>query len=585
MSAPYLLAAWPTASEAARRRVSALQAALEGAGWRSGLARPGLQVWVRAARPLPITWCEDLDGLVLGRCFQRGGAVAPPAGGSAAAVAAWMSHSRWGAYVAVLRNQNGDLWAFRDPGGALEAFTWARDEIRLLAADVDCAPPDFWPSDIALDWKVIAHQVAAPEALDMRSALRGVHPVLPGDLQRLGEAEARAIWRPSAYLPAAHDAPPDAAGLLTETVCSAVQSLVEGYDRVISEASGGLDSSIVNAALSARGLGGKVATALHYAGDRRESYEQQWAAAVAGRWGLPLEVVQREVSVIDPQRDFEAWAAGVRPPVGVLDTWRDQDTARRMAAVGAQALLTGMGGDAVFFQMPTALVLSDLWRAQGLHAARHPAPPQVARWLRRSIWSVGGEALRRARSARRARGGATAAPAHPWLEDMAGAPPGKRLQVQGLVGVQRAYGRSRRSAVGDVVHPLMAQPVVELCLATPSWVLVRGGRDRGLAREAFAGLLPDPVLTRSSKGGLTSLFSRRVAASLNLLRPYLLEGVLADAGLLDREVVGEALTPDRLIWRADGVSLVMVAALEAWVRHWQTRIPDSLTAPRPRLAR
>ena len=55
--------------------------------------------------------------------------------------------------------------------------------------------------------------------------------------------------------------------------------------------------------------------------------------------------------------------------------------------------MTGKGGDALFFQMPTPLVLTDLWQARGLAAIGHPLGAQVARWLRRSVWSVWREAL------------------------------------------------------------------------------------------------------------------------------------------------------------------------------------------------
>jgi hypothetical protein len=43
-----------------------------------------------------------------------------------------------------------------------------------------------------------------------------------------------------------------------------------------------------------------------------------------------------------------------------------------------------------------------------------------------------------------------------------------------------------------------------------------------------------------------------------------------------------ALDRDRLIWRSDGLPLVRAAAIEAWVRHWQTRVPDAVQASRHR---
>ncbi|MEO8114097.1 MAG: asparagine synthase-related protein, partial [Phenylobacterium sp.] len=173
-----------------------------------------------------------------------------------------------------------------------------------------------------------------------------------------------------------------------------------------------------------------------------------------------------------------------------------------------------------------------------------------------------------------------APPRHPWLRDLDDTPPGKQVQIRALLGTHEFWGRSRRSRAAQVVQPLLAQPIVELCLGAPTWNLLEGGRDRALARRAFAEDLPPEVAQRRSKGMLNTLYARRTAASLPFLRAHLLEGVLADAGVLDREAVDAALTPEQLIWRDDGARLSRAAMMESWVRYWQGRIPDLASAPR-----
>jgi asparagine synthase (glutamine-hydrolysing) len=64
------------------------------------------------------------------------------------------------------------------------------------------------------------------------------------------------------------------------------------------------------------------------------------------------------------------------------------------------------------------------------------------------------------------------------------------------------------------------------------------------------------------------------------LRPFLLDGALAEAGVLDRAKLDEALTVEQLIWGASPNQIMWAAATEAWVRHWQGRAGDSLSAPR-----
>lgn len=564
-------------------------------GWSLAVRRPGLALWHRPERPLPVS--EGRDHLVLGR--WRGDpstlAAMEAAPGPPLRRAGALCRGGWGAYVALLREPvGGDWWAFRDPSGAVEALTWPCGDDRLLASSLGDISPGWLPHRLALDWQVIAEQLRHPVAQFARSALRDVVPIAPGDLHPLGAPSdaAVAIWRPRDFLPAEALAPdPDWPGRLAETVASVVGTMTRTYSRVVTEASGGLDSSIVCAAVARAGV---AATATHYVGDRPEADERRWVDLLCRRYGLPLTCLPLGVGPIDPEGDFAPEARDARPPFAAIDSDRDRDAARLLAAAGAQALVSGKGGDAVFFQMPSAAVLADLWRAGGLRAARHPRHAEVARWLRRSVWSLWRDGLRGppprppagalGRLAGPCLGPPGGAPPHPWLAGLDDVAPGKRLQIEALASSQLALGPHRRGRVADLVQPLLSQPVMELCLSIPTWELVRGGRDRGLAREAFGSWLPDALAQRRSKGNLTSHYARRTAASAAVLRPHLLDGVLADAGLLDRAATEAALQPDSLIWRADGIDLIGVAALESWVRHWQTRAPDVPQARRPSLS-
>lgn len=589
MSAPYLVLIWPPEAGDPQSQAQ-LASELSRDGWVSSRRRDRMEVWVRPERRAAVVWCEPYGALCVGQVLERSPAPAIPPGAEVAERARALCAGVWGGYVALLHDARAQsTWALRDPSASLEAFAWRRGDLQILASSLAGLPRSLWPSRLALDWDVVADHVARPTSISARSALSGVQALTPGTLHLLADPEvSRAIWRPSHWLPQDAEVAPDIAERLAETICSAVGALTGGQARILCEASGGLDSAIIAAALVASGGASRISGLLNYQGDRPESEESRWARLLAERWGLPLQIGLRDLSPFDPQQDFAPLADDVRPPVSALDAWRDRDTAERLTGAGATALVTGMGGDAALFQMPTPLVVADLWRARRLSAVRDPLVAEVARWLRRSIWSVGREALGwRAPSAApgaaflgpRAREPAQRAE-HPWLEDLATASPGKRLQIEGLAALHRAQGRNRRAMAAEVIHPLMSQPVMELCLSIPSWVHVRGGRDRGLAREAFRPLLPAEVVERRSKGGLTSLFSRRVAASLDVLRPHLLDGALADAGVLDRRAMEIALDADRLLWRADGLDLIMAAAVESWVRHWQRYVPDSAAAPR-----
>lgn len=596
MNAPYVAVSWPASRAPAEEDLTALSEAFRRREWGLALARPGLALWQRLDRPLQVT--AACGQVLLGRWFRH---AAEAAGDGfrhdVDERARRLCRGGWGTYLALLQEgSDGPWWAFRDPSGAVEALTWTTGAYALVASSLDSVPSDLQPRRLALDWSVIADFLRRPSAQFGRSGLDDVWPIAPGDLQPLGGPPDKAVpvWRPRDFVPSGTNIDRDWPEQMAATVQSVVGRLLQPFGRLASEASGGFDSSVVNAAIVRAGLKPGLAAAVHYVGERPESDERRWVDLLSRQYGLPVVCLPLATGPIDPARDFAELARDVRPPYAAVDADRDRDTAALLDRVGAQALVTGKGGDALFFQMPSPAVLADLWAAGGLAAARHPRHAEVAQWLRRSVWSLWREALLQ-RSVGSPAAGALGAlagprlgpapslPPHPWLADLEAVPPGKRFQIEALVSSLASVGVNRRGRVACVVQPLLAQPVMELCLSIPTWELVRGGRDRGLAREAFSDWLPAPLVQRRSKGNLTTHYARRTAASAEVLREHLLDGVLVDAGLLDRRATEAALQPDSLIWRADGIDLIGVAAVESWVRYWQTRAPDAPRARRPSL--
>jgi asparagine synthase (glutamine-hydrolysing) len=158
-----------------------------------------------------------------------------------------------------------------------------------------------------------------------------------------------------------------------------------------------------------------------------------------------------------------------------------------------------------------------------------------------------------------------------------GLPPGKTLQILAIANCHVFHGESRRRVAADQLYPLLAQPVVELALGIGVPELAGAAFDRPFARRAFEDRLPPSVVRRRAKGRLSVYFGHLVAASAEGLREYLLEGCLADAGLLDRQAVARILDPDQLVSAGRPAEVLRVAATEAWVRYWQTRAADTLS--------
>lgn len=124
-----------------------------------------------------------------------------------------------------------------------------------------------------------------------------------------------------------------------------------------------------------------------------------------------------------------------------------------------------------------------------------------------------------------------------------------------------------------MIHPLMAQPLVEWALRTPVPDLVPNGRERGLARDAFADRLPASILARQGKGDYAAYFNQQVAQNLPFLNAYLLDGRLAVARVIDRALMEARLNEDALRWSGGASEILAAVSLEAWVRRWEARRP------------
>jgi asparagine synthase (glutamine-hydrolysing) len=125
---------------------------------------------------------------------------------------------------------------------------------------------------------------------------------------------------------------------------------------------------------------------------------------------------------------------------------------------------------------------------------------------------------------------------HPWLIPDERALPGKLTQMRAIVGLYAHLEGAARGLQKPLIFPFMMQPVLETALSIPSWRSSAGGRDRAVARTAFAEL-PEMVRLRRSKGtfdGLTfGLFHHHRAR----LEEMLLDGYLANRGLINRDAI------------------------------------------------
>lgn len=120
----------------------------------------------------------------------------------------------------------------------------------------------------------------------------------------------------------------------------------------------------------------------------------------------------------------------------------------------------------------------------------------------------------------------------------------------------------------EPVQPLMSQPLIELCLRIPTYVLTNSGWDRAIARRAFRTEVPREILRRRSKGGLEENVQEILMGNLRAARELLLDGHLVSAGLLHRGRVEEALSDRPTRTAATMAEIFDHLATEAWLRRW-----------------
>ena len=583
----YLVLTWALGDEAAEGLALKLLLHLEvGQGWRRLFLEAGWAAVLPAEAALSARRLLNGRGVVLGNLYPRRPGQASPGDWlsltsephDSAAAFRDLSRHYWGRYVAVHQpHAAAPFAAFRDPSGSLDCVVWRHGGLTLVASDLPTDLPGAFSASAGLDWRTLARYLIDPAAIGSAVAITGVTGLSAGEMIDLGALTSAQVWSPSRFVSAARAPRDRLRQQLRERVDQVVGAHTGPAGTILAEISGGLDSAIVASAL--RGAAAdRVAEWINFHIPDAQGDERLFARAVAERNDLRLVEAAKSELILTEAR-LDAAGGGLRPSFAGVDYEYDEDNAERCQRLGADTIITGQGGDAVFLQTRSLLMAADAVRA-GVSARELGAIVyRVAAAARVSVWTV----ARRALADRLGLGGplwrvspfvsdALAAsdlgPPHPWLADLDGVPPVKRLQIHALAVAQLFHGHSRRGEAADLIHPLLSQPLVELCLSIPAFDLALGTNDRALAREAFAERVPAMVLRRRSKGDLTAYYGRMVARSLDVVRPYLLDGLLADQGLLKRQRLEAVLAADQLLIGDAGPAVIELLAMESWARRW-----------------
>ncbi|MGE0217303.1 asparagine synthase-related protein [Mycolicibacterium sp.] len=373
---------------------------------------------------------------------------------------------------------------------------------------------------------------------------------------------------------------------LRDTVRAAVAgALPSGAPAV--ELSGGLDTSTVLAV--AAGLAPVQAFSFVHPGDPAGD-ETPWIRAALEATPTPWHPIDATAhATLGAGPELGAFVAA--PARRIINGAPTAADGAGVARLGLSTILTGEGGDAVFFAGLLPWYLADLLRTGRLDRLRreslrwgsHAQPRRSAAfWIRRA--AVGGWWRWRRGQALTLEPFRPLAVSAPWLSP--GYVTSRHLDRRPTAGVTvRAasvhgqavleniargaeFARSRHVIASPGVefrHPLLHPAVVDLALSTPWPVAVDPRIDRAVQRYAFAGTVSQTVLRRRSKPLADHAILRgfeRHPAWREYLRdnPEVVRRGYVDAATWDAAV--------RDVGRIGGVTqLYSAIQIEVWLRH------------------
>jgi asparagine synthase (glutamine-hydrolysing) len=501
----------------------------------------------------------------------------------------------WGRYIAFFSDPSGTCKkVLRDPLGDILCY-----HARVHGIDIyfSCLP-DFLKLralPLSVNWSHLGLRVISGNGWAEESALNEIECVRPGEcIEHKGtEVSRKHCWHPFAIAnrPAIeqHDT---AAAQVRSTAQACASAWATLHTDAIQVLSGGLDSSIVLSCIAAAPNRPRMAC-MNFRTRDPDSDERVYARLIAAHSGTELAEIERQ-----PTLDFEGLSKST-PIVGPVCTvmrglevqpWVTQFAQSR----GATAVFSGDGGDLLFFRGWPQLAVIDYAHCHGLRpelmrqalGAAFPAQLSVGRLLVDALkygvlgrpWSLTPIIFDHYRLI-------TDDVAHtarqvdflnPWNTTIGSLPPGKLLHAFSVSRPCLFRDPLASTPTLDFINPLMSQPLVELSLQIPTWLHAAYGKDRAIARTAFASDLPPQVVQRTWKGAADRHLRDMLVNNITKIREFLLEGELIKGGILDRKRLRGALSLAPTRGGSHVTEIFGYLSTEAWLqqaREWQATTP------------
>ncbi len=501
----------------------------------------------------------------------------------------------WGRYVAFLHDRgSGTNYIMRDPSGAFPCFHTPFRGVEIYFSDMqDAANFSFLP--FTVNFEYLKTNIMLPQFQKTHTGLNEVSEVLPAECVEITpfERKSRFVWDPTeiSQTDVVEDLE-EAAALLRSTVKNTIGALAGCYDSVVHNL-GGLDSSIVLACLADAPKRPEI-TAINFYTKSPRGEERFYSRQVAEKFGVPLVESELDYRKADLSKIFKS--NKLANPLGFFDCiGLTGDVLALAKEKGAQALFYGVGGDNVFFQPPFNLGALDYVRSHGFFGKDAlKIAMEASRYGRKSLYRTFRDMVRERISP---------APCydyvhdkifenfkiplvnpefvgtdaleqflHPLLIPSDNHAKGKYLHILccSLFSLEH-YDHLDTHYCTERVHVYLTQPIIETCLRIPAWVMTYGGVERGLARKAFQNDLPRDVVRRFSKSTPGEYYNDISDHNTDFLRKHLLDGVLVEKGVLQRDSLEAALSKNNIHLNAIKSQTLGYLATEAWLTGWAER--------------
>jgi len=460
----------------------------------------------------------------------------------------------WGQYLAIFRDNVTDrTFVLRDPSGAVTCYMTRSEGLHIVFSHMeDCVQAGL--SAFSVDWTHVSALAAGVSLQTGASLLNDVADVRAGELLELkADAVTRSFpWNPIEIAQTDPiENPHEAIRSLRNAVSACIRALAADHSRIIHHLSGGLDSAIVLSCLTDAPNQPHI-TSLNYYTTATEGDERRYARVGAEHFGTELLERHLDRTRVDLSHALEA-SPTLTPAGYVLELLHgpfETDLAKHRSAT---AFFQGGGGDGVFLLNGAEHAPVDYIQRHGFKPRLLRVAYDVARITRRSVWSVLADSFDgNARTSRWKRAIVEEMPAafitaevvdalkqdmnrlfHPLLATSE-VPAGKLWHIfisNAPSPLCRPFARFERP---EAVLPLVSQPIYELCLRIPTYVLLDSGWDRAIARRAFENRLPMKIVARRSKGGVDQMMRNILEDNIKFVQELLLDGALVRERIVDR---------------------------------------------------